>query len=36
VRPVRAVESHIKNVYRKIGAENRAEAASFAVRKGLA
>jgi DNA-binding CsgD family transcriptional regulator len=32
---VHTVERHVNNLYRKIGARNRADAAAFAVRSGL-
>jgi DNA-binding NarL/FixJ family response regulator len=33
---VRTVERHISNIYRKIGARNRAQATAFALDNGLA
>ncbi len=35
-RPVRAVEKHVANIYAKIGARGRADAATYALRHGLA
>jgi DNA-binding NarL/FixJ family response regulator len=35
VLSVRTVDRHLANIYAKIGAANRAEAAAYAVRHGL-
>ena len=32
----KTVENHLRNIYGKIGAENRAAATAFAIRQGLA
>jgi DNA-binding CsgD family transcriptional regulator len=31
----KTVQTHIRNIYEKIGAANRAEASAYAIRKGL-
>ena len=35
-RSERTVERHLENIYRKVGARNRADATAFALRHGLA